>query len=58
VDAFCIIQDDEQDIQKEISLMPHIYGAAAVTIAASRTKNVQKGFLDDRIVTENIDKVF
>ena len=58
VDALCIVQDDEQDVEKEISLMPQIYGKAAVAIAASRAENVQEGFLHDRIVTENVDKVF
>ncbi|KAI9763456.1 MAG: hypothetical protein M1839_006448, partial [Geoglossum umbratile] len=29
-----------------------------MTITASRAENVQEGFLHDRIVTENVDKVF
>lgn len=58
VDAFCIIQDDEDDIQKEISLMPNIYSQAHITIVVSCAENVQEGFLQDRVIAEKIEKIF
>jgi len=58
VDAFCIIQNDEDDIQKEISLMSNIYGQAFITIVVSCAENVQEGFLQDRIITECTEKIF
>ncbi|KAH8595100.1 heterokaryon incompatibility protein-domain-containing protein [Bisporella sp. PMI_857] len=48
VDALCIIQDDERDKSSEIDIMSHVYTSAVVTIAASRAKSVQEGFLQDR----------
>ncbi|TVY16680.1 hypothetical protein LARI1_G006300 [Lachnellula arida] len=48
VDSLCIVQDDLSDMSREISQMPSIYGAATVTIAASRSTNVHNGFLQKR----------
>jgi hypothetical protein len=47
IDALCIIQDDKNDIAREISQMGLIYNRAALVIAASRAKSVYDGFLAD-----------
>lgn len=52
LDSLCIIQDDGDDMAREIAQMPKIYSQAAVTIMASRAKTADEGFLHDRIVTE------
>ncbi|OAL31980.1 hypothetical protein AYO22_00850 [Fonsecaea multimorphosa] len=48
VDAFCIIQDNDEDKQHQISQMPSIYSEASVTIIAARARNVEDGFLQNR----------
>jgi hypothetical protein len=48
VDALCIIQDDTEDMAREISQMAQIYNSAMITIAASRAKTVDEGFLQVR----------
>jgi hypothetical protein len=48
VDALCIIQDDAEDMAREISQMAQIYNSAMITIAASRAKTVNEGFLEVR----------
>ncbi|KAH9226247.1 hypothetical protein K456DRAFT_1903963, partial [Colletotrichum gloeosporioides 23] len=45
VDAFCIVQDDQNDIDEEIPQMPDIYNQAVVTIVASRAQACADGFL-------------
>lgn len=45
VDALCIIQDDEDDKQREINSMAQVYSCATVTIAAGVSSNCQGGFL-------------
>ncbi|KAI0404105.1 HET-domain-containing protein [Xylaria palmicola] len=45
IDAFCIIQDDEEDRQREIDLMGRVYEKADVTIMASRAQGAHEGFL-------------
>lgn len=47
VDAFCIIQDDDNDKLSEIIKMPEIYNNAMLTISASRAAGVTEGFLLD-----------
>ncbi|OAL03500.1 HET-domain-containing protein [Phaeosphaeriaceae sp. SRC1lsM3a] len=48
VDALCIVQDDEAEMQREIANMKHIYSNAVVTIAASRANSSAEGFLQTR----------
>lgn len=48
IDALTIIQDDPDDLLKELARMPDIYRYANVTISASSAKNVHEGFLQDR----------
>lgn len=47
VDCLCIIQDDVDDVRREISMMPRIYRNASVTISAARAKTSNEGFLQD-----------
>jgi len=47
IDSLCIIQDDLQDVAKEISQMPDIYSQALVTISTSRAETVIEGFLHE-----------
>jgi hypothetical protein len=60
IDAFCIVQDDQEDKNWEIVKMPLIYSQATVTIVASRAKGVTEGFLHDRsrMGEETADQVF
>ncbi|KAG0651522.1 hypothetical protein D0Z07_1959 [Hyphodiscus hymeniophilus] len=60
IDSLCIVQDDDDDKASEITSMPLIYSQATVTIAASRARNVQEGFLQDRPLMglETADTVF
>lgn len=48
VDSLCIPQDDEDEKEKQIALMPQIYSKAALTIVASRAQRAEDGFLQDR----------
>ncbi|KAF7371096.1 HET-domain-containing protein [Mycena sanguinolenta] len=48
VDAYCIIQDDTKDKQKEIARMRSIYRDAHVTLIAANAPRVSAGFLKDR----------
>lgn len=45
VDRFCIVQDDEVDVEMEIVQMPEIYYNAELTISATRADCAEKGFL-------------
>ncbi|EEU41411.1 uncharacterized protein NECHADRAFT_23862, partial [Fusarium vanettenii 77-13-4] len=45
VDALCIIQDDEDDKDNEISHMATIYKNAAITLAAGTAERAAEGFL-------------
>ncbi|KAK0106781.1 hypothetical protein ONS95_003505 [Cadophora gregata] len=43
IDTLCIIQDSEEDWQKESALMSSVYGGSAVTIAASSAYDATEG---------------
>jgi hypothetical protein len=49
VDALCIVQDDEVDMGRELSVMAQVYQNAFLTISASRAKSVEEGFLQPRL---------
>ncbi|KAM0316327.1 hypothetical protein ACHAPQ_011352 [Fusarium lateritium] len=48
IDALCIVQDSEEDKNKEISSMKDIYARSALTIVASSATEVSEGFLHNR----------
>jgi hypothetical protein len=52
VDSLCIIQDDTDDMAREISQTPEIYSCARVEIAAFRAVSMQEGFLQGRNETD------
>jgi hypothetical protein len=43
IDSLCIIQDDEDDWQREVALMEHVYGGSYLNIAASSATSVHGG---------------
>jgi hypothetical protein len=45
VDALCIIQDDPEDVSREISKMAQIYQQACLTVSAACASSVKDGFL-------------
>lgn len=45
IDAICIIQDDEEDWQRESRMMAHIYSNACVTLAATSSNSCHETFL-------------
>ncbi|KAF2833726.1 HET-domain-containing protein [Ophiobolus disseminans] len=47
VDALCIIQDDGDDVAREIATMPEVYRYAICTISASRASTSEEGFLQN-----------
>jgi hypothetical protein len=48
VDAFSILQNDENDKALEIEQMGQYYKNATITISASKTSSVNEAFLEDR----------
>ncbi|KAI1743121.1 hypothetical protein F4680DRAFT_471994 [Xylaria scruposa] len=49
IDSLCIVQDDENDWNKEAKKMEDVYSCAYVTIAASSAASSLDGFLVDRL---------
>ncbi|KAF6804926.1 HET domain-containing protein [Colletotrichum musicola] len=47
VDSLCIVQDDKDELDREIPHMPQIYNQAEVTIVASQARSAAEGFLID-----------
>lgn len=47
-DCLCIIQDDPEDLVKELSTMSSIYKYADITISASSAHGVSNGFLQEQ----------
>lgn len=48
IDALRIIQDDRDDLLKELQAMPEIYQQGYLTICASRAGSVRDGFLGEQ----------
>ncbi|KAK0625596.1 hypothetical protein DIS24_g11081 [Lasiodiplodia hormozganensis] len=49
IDALCIIQDDPEDVIRELAMMRSIYEGAYLTITAGCTLSSQDSFLDSAI---------
>ncbi|KAH0558525.1 hypothetical protein GP486_004819 [Trichoglossum hirsutum] len=47
VDSLCIIQDDPDDVAREIATMPSVFGEASVTICAASATDCKQGFLQN-----------
>jgi hypothetical protein len=56
VDSLCIIQDSEEDQEKEIGRMSEIYKNSYVTISAAKAKSSVEGFLEPRTAVEELLK--
>lgn len=50
VDALCIIQDDPEDVAREVNNMAHIYREAYITLSAACSRSVNDGFLSHQHV--------
>jgi hypothetical protein len=50
IDALCIIQDDEEDWEREAGLMAQVYSNAALVIAASASPSSRGGLQLQRVV--------
>jgi hypothetical protein len=48
IDSLCIIQDNQNDVQREIAKMLDIYMNSEVTISAASTSHCNQGFLEER----------
>lgn len=48
IDALCIVQDNQDDINKELARMPDIYKGSNVTIVAASARASSTGFLETR----------
>ena len=48
IDSLCIVQDDSDDMPRQLAAMPRIYQDAVLTIFASAAQSVQEGFLYNR----------
>jgi len=48
IDALCIIQDSQEDKDKEIARMDRVYSGAYLTIAAASARTCHDGFLEPR----------
>lgn len=55
VDRLCIIQDDEEDWEKEASRMCDIYSRSALTISVPLCTESSQSFLKKRLETHQID---
>jgi hypothetical protein len=51
IDALCIVQDDEEDREREVAKMANIYSGSYLTIAATRGFDSHAGLFGDRWTT-------
>jgi hypothetical protein len=58
IDSLCIIQDDEQDWQRESALMSRVYGGSTINIAAAGSFDGNGGCLYHDVAPRERDKAF
>lgn len=58
VDCLCIIQDDPEEMTREIANMPQIYKNAQVTISAAPSRGSREGFLHEVQIPSPQDDAF
>ena len=58
IDSLCIIQDDQQDWEKEASKMGNVYRNVWLTIVTARAASDVEGFLSDRAGLQGKDVDF
>jgi hypothetical protein len=58
IDSLCIIQDDEQDWQKESALMNRVYGGSTINIAAASSFDGNGGCLYSDVAPRERQKAF
>jgi hypothetical protein len=54
IDCLCILQDDDEDLAREISKMAQTFQQAAVTISAASSRSVHDGFLTTHQVSADV----
>lgn len=47
VDALCLVQDDVEDVAREIATMPEVYSHGVCMLSSSRASSSEEGFLQD-----------
>lgn len=57
VDSLCLVQDEEDELAKEIAKMHHYFGNAYITISAAVPASCREGFLQDHPIPSH-DKTF
>ncbi|CZR54151.1 uncharacterized protein PAC_04034 [Phialocephala subalpina] len=58
VDALCIVQDDREDKDAEITRMGNVYQNAIITIVAANSPGVECGFLDYKPLPKPVPSIF
>ncbi|KAI1877419.1 hypothetical protein JX265_003427 [Neoarthrinium moseri] len=56
IDSLCIIQDDREDVRKELGQMPEIYKNAVFTLVAGTARSSSDGFLNPRDMSQTWSK--
>lgn len=54
IDAFCIMQDSEEDKTRELAQMAEIYSCAHITLSAASAASVEDGFLQPWVLPPSI----
>lgn len=57
VDSLCLVQDEEDELAKEVAKMHHYYGNAHVTISAATATSCNEGFLQDHAMPRTSEDV-
>jgi hypothetical protein len=58
IDAFCILQDDPDDIEVDIAKMPSANENSILTLAITRAASVNEGLFQSRSVVLDPDSAF